>query len=182
MGQTALIITVSYAIALVLGAAVALAVWRSTARRADGPDTVDTESYSRREGAWLVLVLALLFALLLATIFYIPYGAKAEGANKQTVNVTAYQYAWQLDRTKLRRGVPTEFLLQAGAFSEDGLAVNHGFGVYNDDHVLLFQAQVIPDQVQRVVYTFKKAGEYRILCLEYCGAGHHQMVGKFEVR
>ena len=59
--------------------------------------------------------------------------------------------------------------------------VNHGFGVYDADGVLLFQVQVIPGDVQEIVHTFERPGTYEILCLEYCGAAHHLMRNTFEV-
>ena len=171
MTQTAAVITVAYLIAVVIGCVLSIAVWRSTR---GGEGRLDTELYSKREGTWLVVVLLALFALLMATIFYVPYGESA-GANPQRVRVTGVQYAWAIDVTELRAGIPVEFL----ATAED---VSHGFGVYNEDDVLLFQVQVIPKETQKVVYTFKKPGTYKVLCLEFCGAKHHEMVSAFEVR
>lgn len=171
MSSTALVITVAYAIAVVIGSVISFAVYAST-RAAD--HTTDTQSHARRETVWLVVVLLGLFALLMATIFYVPYGESA-GANPQRVRVTGVQYAWAIDVTELRAGIPVEFL----ATAED---VSHGFGVYNEDDVLLFQVQVIPKETQKVVYTFKKPGTYKVLCLEFCGAKHHEMVSSFEVR
>lgn len=39
-------------------------------------------------------------------------------------------------------------------------------------------AMLIPGQVARVTYTFREAGEYLMVCHEYCGLGHHIMSGK----
>jgi cytochrome c oxidase subunit 2 len=33
----------------------------------------------------------------------------------------------------------------------------------------------MPGYVNKVYYTFSKAGAYKIVCLEYCGLGHHVM-------
>jgi cytochrome c oxidase subunit 2 len=35
--------------------------------------------------------------------------------------------------------------------------------------------QVIPGHVGRATITFNDPGEFRLLCHEYCGAGHHRM-------
>lgn len=171
MGQTAVVITVAYAIAVLLGSAVSFAVWRSTFT--PDPD-VDTHGWSRRETAWLVVVVVGLFALLLGTIFYVPYGESA-GPNKQVVRVTGVQFAWAVAPTEVKAGIPVEFLVS----SRD---VNHGIGIYNPDGELVTQAQVVPDRTQKLVWTFTQPGTYELLCLEFCGAGHQDMVSTLEVK
>jgi cytochrome c oxidase subunit 2 len=165
MTTTALIVAVAYCVAVAIGSVVALGVWRSTRRRAvtDG----DVERYSHREGVWLIVVLAVLFALFLATIFYVPYSESA-GQGKQVVRVTAVQFAWSVQPGEVKAGVPVEFLVE----SRD---VVHGFGVYDADGNFQFQVQVIPQETQKVVHTFDEPGTYEILCLEYCGKDHHRM-------
>ncbi|MFN8223096.1 MAG: hypothetical protein U0R50_07550 [Gaiellales bacterium] len=170
MSHTAVVITVSYAIAVALGSAISLAVWRSTLH-ADG--NLDRETWSRRETVWLFIVLVGLVALLLGTIFYAPYG-KSAGPNKQVVRVTGVQFAWAIDPPTVKAGIPVEF--QIG--SSD---VNHGFGVYDPDGTFLTQVQVIPGELQKLVWTFKKPGTYKILCLEFCGSAHHEMTSELEV-
>jgi cytochrome c oxidase subunit 2 len=59
--------------------------------------------------------------------------------------------------------------------------VNHGFAVYNDENVLLFQIQAVPDNPSHIVYTFKKPGRYQVVCLEFCGVNHHKMIGSIQV-
>jgi cytochrome c oxidase subunit 2 len=114
-----------------------------------------------------------LLALLLATIFYRPYGAHA-GHHSQVVRVTAVQFAWAVSPNEVRAGVPVEFL----ATSRD---VSHGFGVYSAGGVLQFQAQVGPEETQRIVHTFHRPGAYEVLCLEFCGVDHHRMRTTIEV-
>lgn len=171
MGQTAVVITIAYAIAVVLGSLVSLAIWRSTFSP-DGQS--DTHTWSRRETTWLVVVVVGLFALLLGTIFYVPYGESA-GPNKQVVRVTGVQFAWAISPAEVRAGIPVEFQLG----TRD---VNHGFGLYDADGTLLTQAQVVPDRTQTLVWTFDEPGTYQVLCLEFCGAKHHEMVATFEVK
>jgi cytochrome c oxidase subunit 2 len=171
VNHTAVVITVAYAIACVLGAAVAIGIWRSTLRRDAGEIEVGT--WSRRETGWLVVVAVGLVALLLGTIFLVPYG-KSAGPDKQVVRVTGVQFAWAIEPDEVRAGVPVEFL----ADSED---VSHGFGVYDDEHRLIFQAQVIPGRTQKIVHTFDEPGVYRVLCLEFCGLHHHEMKSTLRV-
>lgn len=172
MNQTAIIITVAYGIAVVIGSAIAIAIWRSTTR----PLTEDRAgTWSRRESTWLVVVILALFALLLGTIFYVPYGESA-GANKQVVRVVGVQYAWAVDAPAgIRTGTPVEFLIT----SPD---VNHGFGLYTKSGKLIRQIQVVPGQTQTLVHTFTSPGTYQVLCMEFCGAKHHEMVTTFVVR
>jgi cytochrome c oxidase subunit 2 len=41
---------------------------------------------------------------------------------------------------------------------------------------------VVPGHVTQFTYTFKKAGEYLVLCNEYCGTGHQLMMSKIIVQ
>jgi cytochrome c oxidase subunit 2 len=172
VSQTALVITVSYSIAVVIGSIVCIAIWRSTSRPLD-EDRSGT--WSKRETAWLGVIVLALFALLMATIFYVPYGESA-GPDKQVVRVVGVQYAWAVDAPEgVRTGTPVEFRVTA-------TDVNHGFGVYDPGGALLFQGQVIPGRIQRLVHTFDEPGTYDVLCLEFCGPKHHEMITSFEVR
>ena len=171
MTTTAWVITVSYAVVVLIGSVISLAVWSSTRSSTASMDAV--EGYSHRERFWLFVVLAALVVLLFATIFYRPYGAHA-GQDAQVVNVTGVQFAWAVSPNQVRAGIPVEFL----ATSRD---VSHGFGVYDSAGALQFQAQVGPDVTQRIVHTFHRPGTYEVLCLEFCGVDHHKMVTTFEV-
>lgn len=51
----------------------------------------------------------------------------------------------------------------------------HGFGLYSPKGVLLGQNQIIPEYENYYYFTFEEAGVYRVLCMEYCGAGHQVM-------
>jgi cytochrome c oxidase subunit 2 len=169
MNSTAVVIAVSYAIVTVIGAGVFFVLWRSTQARGE----VDEEAMARREKGWLVVVACGLVALLVATIFFTPYGESAPPGS-QVVEVDARQFAFVIDPGTLRAGEPVEFRLTTPD-------VNHGFGVYTADDEFVLQAQVVPDGVTSVVHTFDEPGVYKVLCLEYCGLNHHGMVGTFEV-
>jgi cytochrome c oxidase subunit 2 len=90
------------------------------------------------------------------------------------VRVTGVQFAWAIDPARVLAGVPVEFQLQA-------TDVNHGFGVYDEDGVLEFQVQVMPGVTQTAVHTFEEPGVYEVLCLEFCGRNHHEMVATIQV-
>lgn len=169
MDRTATIIGIAYLVVIVVGAVLALVLGNSTFLR----KPIDREQVERREQKWLIVVVAMLVALLFATIFFAPYGRSAP-KDAQNVAVTAQQFGWIITPSRLKANVPVVFTLR----SKD---VNHGFGLYDAGDTLLAQVQVIPEQTAQLVFTFRKPGTYRVLCLEFCGAGHHQMVSTLEV-
>ena len=71
-------------------------------------------------------------------------------------------------------GEPVEFRVTSAD-------VNHGFGIYDESLRLLAQTQAMPGYTNRLRFTFQKPGKYRILCLEYCGLGHHEMPAEISV-
>lgn len=56
--------------------------------------------------------------------------------------------------------------------------VVHGFFIPNTDVNMM----VIPGWVNETSHTFRHAGEYLLICHEYCGIGHQNMFAKIEVR
>jgi cytochrome c oxidase subunit 2 len=170
VGTTALVIAISYSVVVVLGVGIAVALWWSTKQRGE----VEAERLAHRERTWLVAVVLFLVALLAGTIWATPYHDTDAGAGGQIVNVRAQQFAWTISPASVRAGQAVEFRLT----STD---VNHGFGVYDDRDHLVAQVQVVPGKTQKLVHTFTRPGTYRVLCLEFCGVGHHVMETTFRV-
>ncbi len=56
--------------------------------------------------------------------------------------------------------------------------IQHGFSIQPQN----LNFQVLPGQDYVLTFTPTTAGEYRILCNEYCGIGHHLMTGKITVK
>ena len=102
-----------------------------------------------------------------------PYAVASEGEATE-VKVSGAQWWWEIDVDEVPLGKPVTFLVT----SED---VNHGMGVYDAEMRLLFQTQGMPGYVNRVSFVFDQPGTYRVLCMEFCGIGHHDMVAEFEV-
>lgn len=76
--------------------------------------------------------------------------------------------------------LPSEIHVPKGArviFYVTSPDVQHGFYVRGTN----IDVQVIPGEVGKVEHTFKKPGEYRVICNEYCGIGHQDMIGKIVV-
>jgi cytochrome c oxidase subunit 2 len=175
VNPTALTIAIAYSAVVVVAVVAILVVWRST-HSFESPrrDTTDTARLARGEKAWFLITVAALGVLLLSTLAFIPYGDNAEAAGQQQVTVVGRQFAWQVSPGTIRAGVPARFAVGASD-------VNHGFAVYNDDNVLLFQIQAVPESTSHIVYTFKEPGRYQVVCLEFCGIDHHKMVGTLQV-
>lgn len=171
MNDEAILIGLTYAGLVVAVVLLGVGLWASTKTRR----RPDVAGLAEREKTWFVLVLAGLTALLASTIFFIPYDDTDAVAGAQRVRVVGQQFAWRVEPPIVRAGDPIEFVVE----STD---VNHGFGLYNADDELVFQVQAIPGHETRVVRRLDEPGTYRILCLEFCGAAHHNMVAQLEAR
>jgi cytochrome c oxidase subunit II len=172
LGTTATIIAVAYTAVCALAIGFMAVVARSTGGR--GPErALDTRRLRETEKTWFAIVVVLLVALLVATIFFTPYGRSA-GKDAQVVEVTALQFGWVLPGKPIQANRQVEFRLT----SKD---VNHSFAVYTASGELLFQVQVMPDRTQTYVYTFRRPGLYRVVCLEYCGVDHDAMQSDLRV-
>ena len=71
---------------------------------------------------------------------------------------------------KLEQGASYTFHLSA-------LDVNHGFGLYPAN----INIQVVPGYDYGLRITPNQAGTYSIVCNEFCGIGHHNMLGRIYV-
>lgn len=79
------------------------------------------------------------------------------------------------------RFLPETVTVPAGAtvhFRVTSPDVVHGIAVPQTN----LNMMVIPGHVTDLTYTFKQPGEYVLLCNEYCGVGHHVMMGKLIVQ
>ena len=100
-----------------------------------------------------LVAFATLFAASIHAYPYIEFRRHSVGAPAVAVDVRANQWSWALSRTQVPAGVPVEF----DVTSED---VNHGFGVYTPDGLLVTQVQAMPGYTNRLVYRFTRPGSY----------------------
>ncbi|RIH81993.1 cytochrome c oxidase subunit 2 [Calidithermus terrae] len=84
--------------------------------------------------------------------------------------VQAFAFGYAPGEMRVKRGRKVTFYVT----SPD---VQHGFMIERTN----INVQVIPGEVARVSHTFKEAGEYTIICNEYCGLGHAGMISKIVV-
>lgn len=126
---------------------------------------------SRWKLFWALMILGVVVTV--ATLWVWPHRVVAD-ASSQTVNVTGHQWSWEFEPKTVKAGSPVVFNVHAGD-------VNHGMGIYDAGKRLLFQVQAMPGYVNRVEYTFDQPGTYQILCMEFCGIGHHVMTADLTV-
>jgi len=146
----------------------------------DSSDNIISGLYKMRSVYFIVLSIAIV-AVLSVTLSSnsIPYPGVQSGKPDTIINVAAKLWAWQLAAEdggdlNISAGKEIEFRV-----SSDN--VNHGFGIYNSSGQLLAQTQVMPGYINRLRYNFKKPGEYYVICMEYCGRAHQNMVMSFDV-
>ena len=157
-------------ISLVLMAVTALAFWRVV-----GAVNLETEPSNvnswRRKFFWALVAFGILVT---AGSFKEWPHTVAVGDGIVQVNATGEQWSWEIDTRKVPVGKKVVFNLHA----KD---VNHGFGVIDQSGRLLFQMQAMPGYINKVTYVFDEPGQYKVMCLEFCGVGHHDMNDEFEV-
>lgn len=87
------------------------------------------------------------------------------------VSMVAEMFFFSPDPVEIPAGRPVTFRIT----SPD---VIHGLEVVGTNA----NAMVIPGYVSQFTITFDEPGEYLILCHEYCGLLHHEMVGRLIVQ
>ena len=86
------------------------------------------------------------------------------------VYIRAGGFTWYPQILKLKRGASYTIHLSA-------IDVNHGFSVFP----INLNFQVVPGYDYALTMTPTEAGEYRIMCNEFCGLAHHTMVSRIIV-
>jgi len=130
--------------------------------------------YRRR---FLIILLSLIIIVFAVSLFYLPYAdvrSQAFGKPAVVVNVVGIQWAWSMSTQQLPSSVPVEF----NVTSRD---VNHDFGIFNSQGVLIGQVQALPGYYNQLIMIFKSPGTYTVRCLDFCGPGHALMISQFTV-
>lgn len=93
---------------------------------------------------------------------------RADG--RYELHVVARMWAYQMPPVELPVGSEVDIYLSSGD-------VLHGFHIDRTNVNLM----AIPGTVAYARVRFREAGDYPIICHEYCGIGHQQMVGVIRV-
>lgn len=97
-------------------------------------------------------------------------GVEIHDDGRVVVSMVAEMFFFSPDPVEVPAGRPVTFRIT----SPD---VIHGLEVVGTNA----NAMVIPGYVSQFTLTFDEPGEYLILCHEYCGLLHHEMVGRLIV-
>ena len=125
--------------------------------------------YSFRKKLLIFLLIMAVPITYLTLIDYPISNQKTTIKDAQIINAKGFQWYWQIDQTTIIANLPVEFRISSGD-------VTHGFGIYDESLTLLTQTQAMPGYVNKLIYTFTDPGEYKVMCMEYCGLAHHDMV------
>ena len=161
-------------VSLILGALV-IGTFVVVARSA--PQTGSPEEITAAAARWrrtLFWGLVILFVPVIAYSFTkMPYSS-GDGPAAVVIQATGHQWAWEMTPATVPAGQRVEIHVT-------GTDVNHGFGIFDANNRLITQAQAMPGFTNVIRTTFASPGTYRIMCLEYCGLGHHTMFAQLVV-
>jgi cytochrome c oxidase subunit 2 len=147
-------------------------------QRADDYKPIQVRGYRIRTRLFWALVLVFGPAMIY-NLRDLPYSASrahaaASGAQPMAIDAKGYQWRWELSRNQIPLGQAVEFRVTSAD-------INHGFGIYDPELHLVAQTQAMPGYINKLNYTFSKPGTYQILCLEYCGIAHQNMMTQIKV-
>lgn len=159
---------------LIVAAVFGWVAFRSTERQDYEPIT--KKWYKRRTVYGISLVIFMLI-IMVYTLRDLPFNepAYSEDTEPKVVDVEAIQFGWNISETEFEVGDSVEFMVTTAD-------VTHNFGLYDPEMNIIAQTQAMPEYTNVVYITFDEPGIYEVLCLEYCGLGHHQMVAELTVK
>jgi len=136
---------------------------------------IQARSYSIRSKVFWVLVIAGVVITTITTID-LPFAATRGDLVDvdRHIKVGGRQWFWEIENSQAK--VDETVVFDVSAFD-----VTHGLGIYDPQMRLVGQTQAMPGYTNAIKITFKDAGIYKLLCMEYCGLAHHAMITNFTV-
>jgi cytochrome c oxidase subunit 2 len=176
-------------------AAVIVLVFGMVAVSTRSPRDVSTaKAYALRRVLFLIALTAAI-GVLVSTLPKTPYAAQAATTTNgvdRIVYVTArqFEFIWSNEPIASAEDIGRvqrldQLVIDAGStveFRVTSVDVNHGFGLYGPERQIVAQTQAMPGYINRLRVRLDAPGEYPVLCLEYCAAGHHRMRSQLIVR
>lgn len=98
-----------------------------------------------------------------------PQGVSVDGQGRVHARIVGLMFAWLPSELSVPADTPVTFHLT----SSD---VTHGFEIVRTNG----QTMVVPGYISQFTTEFG-AGDYLIVCNEYCGIGHHTMAARLHV-
>ncbi len=129
-----------------------------------------------RSRDWVFWILVGVFVPVIGySLIDLPYAAPRDRVGAPlVVKAIGYQWRWEIEPAQ----VPARQAVEFHVMSHD---VNHGFAIYGPDLRIVAQTQAMPGYTNVLHVSFDQPGEYRVLCLEYCGLAHHKMMALLTV-
>ncbi len=155
----------------------AFIVYRLVKNAKNKPSEATVKKLERLEKSWILTALVGLTFLALITIpiaapyLYGPYTTKPS-PDAQIVVVTASQFNFIISSPNSNpQALDSNRMIDFRLNTTD---VTHGFGLYDEKGKIFIQAQIVPGYTTKIRINLPP-GQYQIICLEYCGVGHHGM-------
>lgn len=98
-------------------------------------------------------------------------GLKQIAANEYELDMIAYVFGYDPAKIDIPKGAVVHFKVT----STD---VVHGFEIAGTNVNMM----IVPGEISTFTYTFNNAGEFLLLCNEYCGSGHQVMKAIINVK
>ncbi len=169
-GEFQIVVMIVFAVIVIFLGAIFVLVAIQARRNVEFEIVTNTGYRLRRY--WITFLVLLLGSSVVFSLFFTPYPGSAH--TTATVRVSGGLFYWSMSPQKVPAGSDVHFDVTS-------VDVNHGFGIYDPDGVLLGSVQAMPGYHNNLDLTLDKPGTYLISCLEYCGFKHDKMVRKFEV-
>jgi cytochrome c oxidase subunit 2 len=116
----------------------------------------------------------------IANTDFAKLGVRKVGGNRVDVYMIAKMWAFDAGAESGAPGTPPKIRIPVGSnvtFNVASLDILHGF--YIEEHAA--NLELVPGQVARISARFNRPGTFKIICNQYCGAGHQVMYGEIIV-
>jgi len=162
--------------------------WRYHIRKGDDLTAVGSDIHDQPvlETAWTVLPTILMVILGVISYLVLPKYYLASAASVPTVEAIGHTFYYEFRYPGLAHSVVNEMHLPVGkqvtidiTSSEPDMrnAVIHSFWAPE----FRVKQDMIPGMIVPIHFTPSRVGTYRLICTEFCGLGHSDMVGKVVV-
>lgn len=181
----------AFAIFIFITLIIVIAFWLIMRSTRNPVSTIDTKSAYALRRKLIIGTSILVLGMLGATLPFNPY-PNSLAIPDHVVFVASNQFSFIFSSEPI---TTSEEIPKVQAIGKLEVAVNeliefrvtsldatHGFGIYDEYNNILAQTQAMPGYVNRLRVKFTKPGHYNVLCLEYCGLGHHLMRTSFTVK
>ncbi len=163
--------------------------WRYHLRKGESRTDVgsDIHDHAALETWWTVIPSLLMLALAILSYIVMPEYYLADAASQATVEAIGHRFYYEFRYPGLKNAVNGELHLPLGklvtidltsAETDPTQAVIHSFWAPE----FRVKQDMIPGMVVPIHFKPTRIGTYRIICTEFCGLGHSDMVGKVIVQ